>query len=222
MTARSSFDAELEQLKLELIRMGGMAEDAISAAISALEQANQDSARKIIAEDAEIDAMEKSIESRCLRLLMRQQPVARDLRQISTSLKIITDLERIGDHAADISELTIQLAGNQPLEMARHIPEMAEIAMQMVRGCVRAFIDNDLEHANAIIRQDDQVDDLFGVVRGELVRTLQGRHDVETADRAIDLMMVAKYLERIGDHAVNICEWVVFYDTGMHKSTAIF
>ena len=219
--ARAGFDAELEQLKLELIQMGGQVEDAISRSIAALEESDRDEAKQIIESDASIDQMEKAIESRCLRLLMRQQPVARDLRRISTALKIITDLERIGDHASDISELTIRLAGSAPEAMAKHIPQMSGIAIEMVRDCVQAFIDSDLDKARRIIARDDAVDELFGVVRGELVRTLAGEGGKETADRAIDVMMVAKYLERIGDHAVNIAEWVVFFDTGVHKETPI-
>ena len=221
MTARAGFDAELEQLNLDLIRMGGMAEDAIAKSIQALEHGKKDLAREIIEDDTEIDQIEKTIESRCLRLLMRQQPVARDLRKISTALKMITDLERIGDHASDIAELTIQLNGEKPDLIAKHIPEMANIAMQMVRSCVQCFIENDLSQANAIIKRDDEVDHLFNVVRDELIKTLSGQTVPEEANRAIDVMMIAKYLERIGDHAVNICEWVVFYDTGMHKETPI-
>lgn len=221
MTARASFDAELEQLNLDLIRMGGMAEEAITASISALEHGKKDLAKRIIEDDSAIDDIEKSIEARCLRLLMLQQPVARDLRAISTALKMITDLERIGDHASDISELTIQLNGEQPISMAKHIPEMAEIATQMVRACVRCFIDSDLDMARKTIGRDDEVDALFNVVRDELIKTLSANADVKQANCAVDLMMIAKYLERIGDHAVNICEWVVFYDTGVHKETHI-
>ena len=221
MTARASVDAELEQLKLDLIRMGSMAEEAIAESIRALEGGKKDMAKKIIEDDTEIDQMEKTIESRCLRLLMRQQPVARDLRAISTALKMITDLERIGDHASDIAELTIQLDGERPEMMAKHIPEMADIAMQMVRSCVQCFIESDLAQADEIIKRDDEVDCLFGVVRNELIKALSGQTNSEEANRAIDVMMAAKYLERIADHAVNICEWVVFYDTGRHKETAI-
>lgn len=221
MTARSRFDAELEQLKLEMIQMASLAEDAIGRSIAAMEQGDRMSARQIIEEDRNIDDMEKSIESRCLRLLMRQQPVAKDLRAISAALKIITDLERIGDHASDIAELTLQLEGEQPVSMAQHIPPMAEIASQMVRSCVRSYIESNLQLAEETIARDDEVDALFNVVRDELVRVLSQKNDSEASNRAIDFMMVAKYLERIGDHAVNICEWVVFYDTGIHKETPI-
>ena len=212
---------ELEQLNLDLIKMGGMIEEAIAKSIRALEQSNTAIASEIIQSDHSVDDMEKQIEARCLRLLMRQQPVARDLRAISTALKMITDMERIGDHAADIAELTIRLDGNKPESMAQHIPEMADIATQMVRVCVQSFIENDLTLAKATIQRDDEVDDLFNVVRDELIKMLENGSDAETANQAIDLMMIAKYLERIGDHAVNICEWVVFYDTGLHKETQI-
>ncbi|MBC8546142.1 phosphate signaling complex protein PhoU [Clostridiaceae bacterium NSJ-31] len=221
MTARSTFDMELEQLNLDLIKMGGMIEEAIAKSIRALEQSNTAIASEIIQSDHSVDDMEKQIEARCLRLLMRQQPVARDLRAISTALKMITDMERIGDHAADIAELTIRLDGNKPEAMAQHIPDMADIATQMVRACVQSFIENDLDLAKATIQRDDEVDDLFNVVRDELIKMLENGSDAETANQAIDLMMIAKYLERIGDHAVNICEWVVFYDTGLHKETQI-
>ncbi len=212
---------ELEQLNLDLIKMGGMIEEAIAKSIRALEQSNTAIASEIIQSDHSVDDMEKQIEARCLRLLMRQQPVARDLRAISTALKMITDMERIGDHAADIAELTIRLDGNKPESMAQHIPDMADIATQMVRACVQSFIENDLTLAKATIQRDDEVDDLFNVVRDELIKMLENGSDAETANQAIDLMMIAKYLERIGDHAVNICEWVVFYDTGLHKETQI-
>ncbi|RPF43226.1 PhoU-like phosphate uptake regulator [Hydrogenoanaerobacterium saccharovorans] len=221
MTARSTFETELEQLNLDLIKMGGMIEEAIAKSIGALETSDTNIANEIISADRTVDDMEKQIEARCLRLLMRQQPVARDLRAISTALKMITDMERIGDHAADIAELTIRLDSNKPLSMAQHIPEMADIATQMVRACVKSFIDNNLEQAKETIARDDEVDDLFNVVRDELIKTLSGESDAEKANQAIDLMMIAKYLERIGDHAVNICEWVVFYDTGLHKQTQI-
>ena len=221
MTARSTFDMELEQLGIELIRMGATVEDAITRSVHALEQGDKATAEEIIEADRVVDDMEKSVEARCLRLLMRQQPVARDLRTISTALKIITDLERIGDHAADIAELAIRLGGSQPIEMARHITDMADIAIQMVGACVKSYIDNDIKRAQETIQRDDEVDDLFCVVREELIKTLSGKIAPERADQAIDLMMVAKYLERIGDHAVNICEWVVFYDTGKHKETQI-
>lgn len=221
VTNRSAFDSELEQLHVDLIQMGGMIENAIDRSISALEHANRDLAAEIVSSDRTIDDMEKAIESRCLRLLMRQQPVARDLRAISTALKIITDMERIGDHASDIAELTIRLGDDKPLGMARHIPQMAAIAVEMVKSCIQCFIDSDLRKARATIQRDDEVDRLFGVVRGELVKTLTSARDGELADQAVDLMMIAKYLERIADHAVNICEWVVFYDTGLHKDTPI-
>lgn len=221
MTARSTFDLELEQLNLDLIKMGGMIEDAITKSIRALEASDKNIAREIIEADRGVDDIEKQIEARCLRLLMRQQPVARDLRAISTALKMITDMERIGDQAADIAELTIRLDSNKPFSMAKHIPEMADIATQMVRACVKSFIDNNLVLAQTTIQRDDEVDDLFNVVRDELIKTLSGEGEAERANQAIDLMMIAKYLERIGDHAVNICEWVVFYSTGLHKQTQI-
>ncbi|MEG0017684.1 MAG: phosphate signaling complex protein PhoU, partial [Hydrogenoanaerobacterium sp.] len=187
MTARSSFDKELEQLNLELIEMGGMIEEAIVRSVEALEGHDKNTAAEIIANDHLVDDMEKQIEARCLRLLMRQQPVARDLRAISTALKMITDMERIGDQASDIAELSIRLDSNKPLSMAKHIPQMASIASLMVHDCVKSFIDSNLDIAHETIARDDEVDELFNVVRGELIKTLSGESDAEKANQAIDL-----------------------------------
>lgn len=220
MGARPSFDSELEMLNIDLIKMAGLAEQAIKNSVTALETRDKNLAQQVVSNDSEIDAMEKTIEARCLKLLLRQQPVARDLRQISTALKMITDIERIGDQAADIAEILSLIGGtDEPASIARHIPEMAHVASGMVYDAVTAFTNTDLAAAKKVIATDDVVDELFIKVRDELVERIASTP--EKSDEAIDVMMIAKYLERIADHAVNICEWVEFYETGEHKKTKI-
>ncbi|HAN44109.1 MAG TPA: phosphate transport system regulatory protein PhoU [Ruminococcaceae bacterium] len=219
MAPRATFDSELEALNNDLIKMGALVEEAITLSIDALLKYDHDLSKKVITSDNVIDDLEKVIETRCLRLLMRQQPVARDLRTISTALKMITDLERIGDQAADIADLSLRFENESQLSIAKHIPEMSRIAINMVRSAIDSYVKNDIELAKATMQMDDKVDELFGVVKRELIKTLGTTTD--RADEAIDLMMVAKYLERIGDHAVNVCEWVIFYSTGQHKTAQI-
>ena len=220
MSARVTFDMELERLNHDLIHMGGMVEEAIDCSIRALFNRDENLARQVAEGDKVIDDMEKTVESQCMRLLLRQQPVARDLRAISTALKMITDLERIGDQAQDIAVLSLSISGsNEGCAMAKHIPVMGNLAIDMVRGSIDSVVKSDVQKAKEILNRDDEMDDLFTVVKQELIKVLTERPAV--ADRAIDLMMVAKYLERIADHAVNICEWVIFYSTGVHKETKI-
>ena len=197
-----------------LIEMGALIEKAIDLAIEALVKQDIELAGQAIEFDAEIDAKEKDIEALCLKLLLQQQPVARDLRLVSAALKMITDMERIGDQAADISEITIHLAAETFIKKLEHIPKMAEATAQMVTESIDAFVEKDLEQARAAIDHDDVVDDLFVTVRQDLIELV--RADGGNGEHAMDLLMVAKYLERIGDHAVNIAEWVVFSITG-HK-----
>jgi phosphate transport system protein len=219
MSARTEFDHELEMLHLDLIRMGGLIEDAIDKSIFALEKRDKELARKIIESDKQVDDLERVIETQCLRLLLKQQPVARDLRAISTALKMITDMERIGDHASDIADLTLRF-GDQPfIKSVKHIPLMANIASAMVKDSINAFVKSDTVSSREIIARDDEVDSLFETVKQELVALLTSSPDY--ADQAIDFLMIAKYLERIGDHAVNVAEWVIFYMTGEHKDTRI-
>ncbi len=219
MSPRSRFDDELEDLNIKLIEMGALAQQAISDSVQALLTNRPELAKSVIANDRNIDELEKVIEQKCLKLLMLQQPVARDLRVISTALKMITDLERIGDQAADIADLTLRFNDQEQLSFAKNISPMADIAKSMVKSCIEAYIKNDLDLATNTIKKDDEVDDLFDVVKEELIQTVT--KDKDKADQAIDLMMIAKYLERIGDHAVNVCEWVIFYSTGLHKKTQI-
>lgn len=195
--------------------MGAMIESAIEKAVSALVNQDVEKAKEAVKGDDIINHQEKNIENLCLKLLLQQQPVARDLRQISAALKMITDMERIGDHAADISEITILLAGQPYLKKLEHIQEMAKETMQMIVNAVDAFVEKDKEKAIAVMKRDDVVDDLFDKVKKELIRLIHENPD--NGEQAADLLMIAKYFERIGDHATNISEWVVFSITGIHK-----
>ena len=216
---RKKFEQQLEELNNSLIEMGGEIEFAITNAIKALIEQDVELARKLVAHDDEIDAKEKEIESRCLKLLLQQQPVAKDLRLISAALKMITDMERIGDQSADISEITILLSKKSYIKELEHIPMMAEAAIKMIKEAIDAFVKKDLEMANAVIVQDDIVDDLYNQVKLDLIELIH--QNEQNCEQAFDLITIAKYLERIGDHAVNIAEWVVFSLTGEHKSNKI-
>jgi phosphate transport system protein len=219
MSARSEFDKELENLHLDLIRMGGMIEEAIDHSITALEKRDKELAKSIIANDRQIDDLDRTIEARCLSLLLRQQPVAKDLRAISTALKMVTDMERIGDQAADIADISLRFSDEPFIKALEHIPLMARTASAMVRGSINAFVKSDAAASREIIQRDDEVDGLFETIKQELISVLT--HRPEAADQAVDFLMIAKYLERIGDHAVNICGWVIFSITGEHKDTKI-
>ena len=211
---RNKFDEQLTALNNMLIEMGQMIETTIALAIDALLQQDKKLAQKAIEYDQNIDQMEKDIEAYCLRLLMLQQPVARDLHLISAALKMITDMERIGDQAADISEITMLLAGAPYIKKLEHIPHMANATIKMVTDSIEAFVKKDLALAKAVIEYDDIVDDLFTTVRHELLSLIN--EDSSIGEQAIDLLMIAKYFERIGDHAENIAEWVEFSILGKH------
>lgn len=213
---RNRFDRQLSTLNDELIEMGSMIEKSIETAIKALVNQDVDLARHAIEADEEIDRQERIIEDLCLKLLLQQQPVAKDLRLISSALKMITDMERIGDHASDISEITIALADQPYIKKLEHIQQMAKETMIMLVGSIEAFVDKDLEKASEIIKRDDVVDDLFDKVKKELIQMIH--ENADKGEQAADLLMVAKYMERIGDHATNISEWVIFSITGEHKS----
>jgi phosphate transport system protein len=216
---RSRYDEQLSILNDALIEMGAMIEDAISKAIRALEERDVVAAKEIIANDRAIDEKEREIESLCLKLILIEQPVASDLRQVSAALKMITDMERVGDHAADISELCVYLAKRDPIMNWTHMREMAATASGMLTSAIDAYVKRDPDLAQAVIALDDTVDDLFDIVRGDLIRLI--RQDAGNGEQAIDLMQISKYLERIGDHAVNIAEWVIFSITGIHKDTRV-
>ena len=209
---RNRFDRQLEQLNNELINMGSLIEEAIEMAITALMKQDAKKAKEIVDFDEEID--EREIESLCLNLLLQQQPVAKDLRQISAALKMITDMERIGDHAADISEMTILMAGTPYIRNIEHLQTMAKEAMVMLVKSIEAYVEKDLAKAEKVIESDDVIDDLFDQIKAELIDAIH--QNPENGEQAADLLMVSKYLERIGDHATNIAEWVIFSITGNH------
>ena len=212
---RNRFDRQLVQLNDEMIEMGSMIEKAIQQAITALIKQDTDAARKIIEYDEDIDQQEKTIENLCLKLLLQQQPVARDLRVISSALKMVTDMERIGDHASDISEMAILMADRPYIKKLEHIQEMAKEASVMLVNSIEAFVNKDVKQAHEVIIKDDVVDNLFETIKNELIAMIHKNPDV--GDQAMDLLMVAKYLERIGDHACNIADWVIFSITGSHE-----
>lgn len=214
---RNRFDMQLETLSEQLICMGNLCEKAIANVASALKNGNLDLAKKVIKEDEEIDQMEKEVENLCLKLLLQQQPVARDLRQISAALKMITDMERIGDQTADIADIIIA-AGMSEVSDLNTILEMAEATSKMVHNSVLAYVNKDLELARKVMEADDQVDDMFDLMKEKLVRIIAEAHGNQ-GEKAIDIMMITKYLERIGDHATNIAEWVEFSITGVHKES---
>jgi len=216
---RTRFDEQLNEMNHSLIQMGALIENAISLATKALVEQNVLLAKEAIDCDNEINEMEKNIESQCLKLILHQQPIASDLRLISTALKMITDMERIGDHATDISEITLILSEAVYIKKLEHIPQMAQATMKMVSDSIDAYVNKDLELANAVIEYDDIVDDLFSTVKEDLIALIHA--DVKNGEQAMDLLMIAKYFERIGDHAVNIAEWVIFSITGEHKNQRI-
>ncbi len=211
---RTKFDEQITLLNDKLIEMGALIETAINTAVSAMINQDEELAKKAIGFDSEVDQMEKDIETLCLKLLLSQQPVARDLRLISSALKMITDMERIGDQAADIAEITLYLCGEPYVKKLVDIPKMAEATIKMVTESLDAFVKKDLTLAKEVIAYDDVVDDLFFRVKNDLIELISKQSGV--GHQAIDLIMIAKYFERIGDHAVNIAEWVVFSITGRH------
>lgn len=219
MGSRTRFDEQLALLNSSLIEMGVMVEGAIAEANRALLERDAALAQKIIGSDDEIDHKEKDIERLCLKIIMQQQPVAGDLRLVSSVLKITTDLERIGDHATDISELMLLISAKPYTERMECIPQMAAATTKMVSESIEAFVKMDLELARRVIAYDDVVDGLFVTMKDALVEMIV--QNAEDSNLAIDLVMIAKYFERIGDHATNIAEWVVFALTGMHKDTQV-
>lgn len=211
---RNRFDRQLIELNQLLIHMGELCETAIEEVTGALEERDVQRAKAVIRADAEIDQMEKDIESLCLKLLLQQQPVARDLRQISAALKMITDMERIGDQTADIADIVTVNAIPEGQSLA-DIGRMSEAVGRMVRDSVSAYVQKDLELARRVMEADDAVDEQFDMVKGELVAQIS-QNQGDCGDEVMDLLMIAKYLERIGDHATNIAEWVEFSITGTH------
>lgn len=215
---RSKFDEQLAALNKEMIEMGALCEEAIALAAQALTAGTDALRQKVVHISSEIDQKERSIESRCLKLLLQQQPVARDLRQISAALKMITDMERIGDQAEDIAEITAYLEGYHGDE-TELIRTMAEETIKMVTDSVDAFVKNDIALAHDVLDHDDIVDNCFDQVKHSLISMIA--QDASSGEYALDFLMIAKYFERIGDHATNIAEWVVFSVTGIHKEAQL-
>ena len=211
---RTNYDRQLKKLNDEMVEMGSMIEGVIEKAIKALVNQDVDLAQEVIRRDDQIDQQEKDIESLCFKLLLMEQPVATDLRQVSSALKMVTDMERIGDQASDIAEIIGFLNGRIGTD-AQYICQMAVAAMRMVTESVEAYVKRDVAMAEATIQHDDVVDDLFLKVKESLIQMIS--ENPKDGEYALDLLMIAKYFERIGDHATNIAEWVVFSVTGVHE-----
>lgn len=211
---RNRFDRQLETLNVEIIKMGALCEEAISSAAKALSDGDSNMIEKVFETDAKIDDMERDIEGICMRLLLQQQPVAKDLRTVSSALKMISDMERIGDQAADIAEI-IKFISVGEAESKLHIGDMARATIKMVTDSVDSFVKKDIEMAREVMQYDDIVDNLFIKVKNELTELI--RKGEQNGEFCLDLLMVAKYFERIGDHATNIADWVCYSLTGEHK-----
>ncbi len=215
---RNRFEEQLFELNREIIEMGAMCEEAIAKAAEALNKGDVKLAEEIRTNSGAIDQMERDIESRCMKLLLHQQPVARDLRLISAALKMITDMERIGDQAEDIAEIVAFLAGHT-LNGMEQINEMAQETIKMVTSSVDAFVKKDVELAEKVLRQDDVVDQYFSRIKQDII-SMVAQNPTE-GETALDLLMTAKYFERIGDHATNIAEWVIYSVNGVHKGVSL-
>ena len=211
---RNRFDEQLFEMNRELIEMGAMCEEAIASAVKALTTGDIELAKKVKNTSGFIDQKERDIESHCMKLLLHQQPVARDLRAISAALKMITDMERIGDQAEDIAEIVISI-GNHTMDGLEIIEQMARETVRMVTDSVDAFVKKDVELAQEVIRRDDIVDSYFLKVKYDIIKLIS--ENSADGGFALDLLMISKYFERIGDHATNIAEWVIYSVTGMHK-----
>ena len=215
MSIRKIFEDELTELKTQLVEMCRLTEQMIQDAITALVNRDRELGKSIGIMDKRVDEYEMAIEKRCMRILLKQQPVAKDFREVSTALKMITDIERFGDQAADIGELVYTMPGEKYIKDLIHTKAMGTLAIKMVRESVNSFINNDARLADEVIALDDQMDELFITVKAELIELI--KKDGNNGDQGIELMMVAKYLERIGDHAVNVAEWTKYNETGVHQ-----
>lgn len=215
MSVRKLFEEELADLKTELVEMCRLTEKMIDNAITALVNRDRELGKSISQSDKRVDDYEMDIEKRCMRILLKQQPVAKDFREVSTALKMITDIERFGDQASDIGDIVYTMPGDRYIKKLEHITAMGNLAMKMVRESVNSFIENNEPLADEVIALDDKMDELFLTVKNELIELI--KQDGANGDQAIELMMVAKYLERIGDHAVNVAEWTKFNETGVHE-----
>lgn len=216
---RDFYEKQLERLNSYLEEMGILIEHAIQESILALMRQDREEAKKTIQYDSEINNKEREIENLCMTLLLSQQPVATDLRMVSAALKMVTDMERIGDHAADIAELTLLLAENGVPADLSEIEKMAKETTYMVKESVDAYIQRDTKKASHVIAYDDVVDDYFVKIRMMIIKRIN--ENIQDGEQAADILMIAKYLERIGDHATNIAEWVLFYITGEHPEEMV-
>lgn len=214
MSIRKIFEDELAELKTELVEMCRLTETMIENSITALIERDRALGKSVKEMDKRVDEYEMDIEKKCMRILLKQQPVAKDFREVSTALKMITDIERFGDQASDIGDLVYTMPGDKYIKKLTHIKAMGELAVKMARESVNSFIRNDEKLADEVIQTDDQMDELFVTVKTELIELI--KKDSSNGDQAIELMMVAKYLERIGDHAVNVAEWTKYNETGVH------
>lgn len=205
---RSKFDEQLLELDKEMIEMGNKIIESIKNAIEALVARDDNLARAIMENDTEVDHLQKKIEDTCFNLLIQQQPVARDLRTVTAAMKMVTDMERIGDHAADISEMTILMGQNSQIDKFEHISKMATETMIMLNHSIEAYVEKDVIKAKEVIEHDDVVDDLFVEAKKDVIKLIL--NNPGEGEEATDILMIAKYFERIGDHATNIAEWVIY------------
>jgi phosphate transport system protein len=213
---RQAFEQDLRELHAEIVRMGSLVESAIGDAVEALEKLDADQAKRVIEADDAIDDMEHAVERRCLEIIARQQPVARDLRDVASALKMVTDLERIADHASDISEKIVSLTEMRRVVLPHSVVIMANLAKQMVRGALDAYVGRDAVHAAEVALSDDKVDELYERIKSDLVHLMT--IDKDNVAALVELLFVCKYFERIADHATNVAEWVVFLVNGDHRS----
>ena len=219
MTPRITFEHELEELKINLEEMGQHVESIYDRLFLAIGAGDKSAIRNIMKDDRVINDMEKHIEARCLTLITKQQPVARDLRVVSAALKVVTDLERVGDQVTDIAEITLRFDDSDVFRYSVHLATMADATKEQLHQAVEAFINRDMESATELIAGDDVIDDLFNKVKSDVIDYL--RTGKWPADECIDLLMIAKYLEKIGDHANTIAEWECFQETGNIRNTRL-
>ena len=215
MSVRKYFEEQLDSLKTRMVEMCRLSEKMIENAIQAIENHDKELGKSISQTDKIIDEYEMNIEQGCMRILLKQQPVAKDFREVSAMLKMITDIERFGDQASDIGDIVSTMQGDGYVVKLSHISAMGKLAVVMARTSVDSFINDDERLADEVIAMDDDMDRLFVKVKADLIELI--KHDGDNADQAIEFMMIAKYLERIGDHAVNVAEWTKYYQTGVHK-----
>lgn len=215
MSIRNKYEEELSEVFNKLIRMCRATEIAIEKSVTALVKKDRNISAEVISEDKYIDGLEHEIEQDCLKILLMEHPVASDFRDVSAALKMITDLERIADQASDISEIALQFGDEDYIKEPEHIALMAKYVVRMVKDGVQSYVNRDLELARSLEKSDDMVDELFEKIKQDLIELI--KKDGKNADQAILFMMIAKYLERISDHAVNIGEWVEYAVTGFHN-----